>query len=77
MKTSKVEAAYIILKREKKAMTYKEIVTISIKEGLIVTVGKTPAETLRVDIYHENKRRLKRGISPRFNIEKSGIVSLY
>lgn len=77
MKLSKVEAAYLILKREKKAMTYKDITDISIKEKLIVTKGKTPDATLRVDIFKENNRKLGRGESLRFNIETPGYVSLY
>lgn len=77
MKVSKVEAAYLILEREKKAMSYKDITDISIREGLIITKGKTPDATLRVDILKENNRRLNRGDSIRFNIETPGCVSLY
>lgn len=57
---SKVEAAYKILKAAKKPLNTHEIIEKALKRGLVSTAGKTPADTLRVDIYQENKRREKR-----------------
>ncbi|HHX67581.1 MAG TPA: hypothetical protein GX708_05935 [Gallicola sp.] len=74
---SKVEAAYLILREYDREMTYKEIIDIAIKRGLIVTKGKTPDQTLRVDIMNENKRRQSQGKELRFNNTKPKFVSLY
>jgi len=76
VKMSKVEAAYLILKKNKKPMTYREIIEIALKENLIQTKGMTPEQTLRVDILHENRRREKQGVSLRFDISNKGVVSL-
>ena len=74
---SKVEAAYIILKRYNRKMTYKEITKIALKEGMFTTKGKTPDQTLRVDILKENQRRLKSNRELRFDISEKGFVSLF
>lgn len=73
---SKVEAAFIILKEYKKPLSYDEIIKLSIEKGLISTKGKTPAATLRVDVYNENKRRKSRGKEIRFDNSVSGYLSL-
>lgn len=73
---SKTEAAYKILKKYKKPMTYKEIISIALSKKMIMTKGKTPEQTLRVDILLENKRRLNRGDKLRFDISTRGFVSL-
>ncbi|PLV56041.1 winged helix-turn-helix domain-containing protein [Thermotoga sp. SG1] len=47
------EAAYFILKREKRPMTVKEIVEIALKEGLIKTSSKSPDRDMAVNIYDD------------------------
>lgn len=73
---SKVEAAYRILKATKKPLSTKEIIEKALKQGMISTAGKTPADTLRADIYLENKRREKRKVDKRFNELGGGIIGL-
>ncbi len=73
---SKVEAAYRILKAAKKPLSTKDIIEKALKQGIISTKGKTPADTLRADIYQENKRRGKRKIDKRFNELGGGIIGL-
>ncbi len=73
---SKVEAAYRILKAEKKPLSTKDIIEKALKQGIISTKGKTPADTLRADIYQENKRREKREIDKRFNELGGGVIGL-
>lgn len=73
---SKVEAAYRILKAAKKPLSTKDIIERALKQGIISTKGKTPADTLRADIYQENKRREKRKIDKRFNELGGGIIGL-
>jgi hypothetical protein len=73
---SKVEAAYKILKAAKKPLNTHEIIEKALKRGLVSTVGKTPADTLRVDIYQENKRREKKKIDKRFNEIGGGVIGL-
>lgn len=76
-KLSKVEAAYIILKESnKKEMSCKEIIDIAINRGMIETKGKTPEQTLRVDINNENARHRKSKRPERFIMKSKGIVSL-
>lgn len=63
---SKVEAAYIILKKAGKPMHVDEIIDIAIKKKMILTIGKTPTQTLYSDILKENKIRAKRNRKGRF-----------
>jgi len=49
------EAARIILRREKKPMSAKDITEAAIAEGLITTQGKTPQNTLAALIYTDMK----------------------
>ncbi|MBL8151094.1 MAG: winged helix-turn-helix domain-containing protein [Blastocatellia bacterium] len=51
------EAAMIILKREGRPMTAKEIVSIALSEGLIKTAGKTPDASLAGQIYTDIHRK--------------------
>ena len=74
---SKTEAAYKILKEKKKPLHIKEIVEMAMEKNLIHTKGKTPAATLRTDIYLENKKRSKTGRKLRFFKVKPGIWGLY
>jgi hypothetical protein len=73
---SKTEAAYKILKEEKKPLHSSEIIKLAIKKGLIETKGKTPESTLNVDIYLENKRRLARKDTCRFKKVGPAIFAL-
>lgn len=66
MKTSKVEAANIILREYNRAMHVSEILSIAIERGLITTNGKTPVSTLAADLLKENMRRSSRGEKIRF-----------
>ncbi len=64
------EAAYHVLKDEKRSLSAKEITQIALKEGLITTDGKTPDATMGAVIYTEIKQKkgkslfvkLKRGL---------------
>ena len=67
---SKINAAYAILKKAKRPMHCEEIIAIALKHDLIKTSGKTPQDTLYVDIMLENKRRMKSNKLVRF--EKVG-----
>ena len=69
---SKTEAAYAILKRTKRLMTAKQIIEIAISEGMIKTKGKTPHQTLNVDMYLENKRRENGNKPKRFKRQEGG-----
>ena len=73
---SKTEAAYAILKRTKRPMTAREIIDIAISEGMIETKGKTPDQTLNVDMYLENKRRDSQNKPKRFKRHENGYWGL-
>lgn len=75
-KMSKTDAAYEILKKSGKQMSCKEIIKIAIDKKLIETNGKTPEQTLRVDINKEIARRTKSNKPQRFVMHEGGIVSL-
>lgn len=75
-KMSKVNAAFIILQENKKEMSCKEIIKIALERNLIETKGKTPEQTLRVDINKEIERRNRSNRPQRFIIHSGGIVSL-
>ena len=75
-KMSKVNAAFIILQESKREMSCKEIIKIALEKELIETKGKTPEQTLRVDINKEIERRNKRNKPQRFVMHNGGIVSL-
>ncbi|MCD6551384.1 HTH domain-containing protein [Thermotoga sp.] len=47
------EAAYFILKREKRPMTAKEIVEMALKEKLIKTSSKSPDRDMAIQIYDD------------------------
>ena len=73
---SKTEAAYMILKRTKRPMKATEIIKIARSEGLIQTKGKTPNQTLNVDMYLENKRRENQNRLKRFKRHENGYWGL-
>jgi hypothetical protein len=50
------EAAFEILSREKRPMTAREIATIAINEGLVISVGKTPDASVAGQIGTDIKR---------------------
>jgi len=66
MTLSKTEAAYLILKTNKKPLHTKEIIEIALNKKLIKTKGKSPESTLAADLLLENRRRAKQKIKPRF-----------
>jgi DNA-directed RNA polymerase delta subunit len=70
------EAAMIILSREARPMTAKEIVAVAINEGMLQSVGKTPDASLAGQIYtdiHRNKETsLFVIVGPRTYALKSG-----
>lgn len=66
MKVSSVDAAYEILKENKRPMRTQEIINIAISEYGVVMEGRTPEATLYSNITNEIKRRNKRGRSQRF-----------
>ncbi len=45
------EAAYNVLKKEKRPLSIKEITQIVLKAGLIKSIGKTPIATIGSMIY--------------------------
>lgn len=51
------EAAYHVLKEEKKPLSAKKITEIALREGLVRSVGKTPNATMGAVIYTDIKRR--------------------
>lgn len=55
-KMSYKQAAMILLKRARKPLTAREIVTLAIKEGLIESTGKTPDATLAGQIHTDIQR---------------------
>ncbi|MBN8721337.1 MAG: winged helix-turn-helix domain-containing protein [Acidobacteria bacterium] len=50
------EAAQLILSREKRVMTAREIATIAINEGLVSSAGKTPDASIAGQIYTDTRR---------------------
>lgn len=50
------EAAQLILSREKRIMTAREIATIAINEGLVSSAGKTPDASIAGQIYTDTRR---------------------
>jgi len=60
----------------KKPMHYKEITRIALKKGWISTKGLTPEATMTAVIGAENRRRIARGIEPRFTIHGKGYYGL-
>lgn len=51
------EAAYHILRKEKKPVSAEQITTLALQEGLITSQGKTPEATMGAIIYADIKRR--------------------
>jgi len=56
------EAAYHILRKEKKPLSAKEITQIALKEGLITSDGKTPDATMSALIYTNIKQKAERSL---------------
>ncbi|MFC2011299.1 winged helix-turn-helix domain-containing protein [Chloroflexota bacterium] len=73
---SKIEAALIILKEQRKPMTARDMVRIAIEKKMIETKGKTPASTMGADFFNENKRRQGKNLPPRFSNLGGGLWSL-
>ena len=60
----------------KKPMHHKEITEKALKEGWLVTSGKTPDATMYAQVINEIKRQKKRGERPRFVQHGRGYVGL-
>ena len=60
----------------RKPMHYKEITETAVKEGWLVTSGKTPEATMYAQVITEIKRQQKRGELPRFVQHGRGYVGL-
>jgi hypothetical protein len=60
------EAAFIILKEHGKPLHVKEIIRIALANKMFETKGKTPTDTLRVQLTNENIRKVNRGNALRF-----------
>ena len=56
------ENAYYVLKREKRPLSAKKITQIALKEGLIITGGKTPHATMAALIYTDIKQKGEKSI---------------
>lgn len=61
---SKTDAAYEILSQAGHPMTYSEIIEVALKKKMIKVSGKTPQDTLRVDIRNEIARGVKKRFKP-------------
>jgi len=55
------EAAYHVLKKQKRPLSAKRITQIALTEGLLRSVGKTPHATMGAVIYTDMKRRGDKG----------------
>jgi len=73
---TKVEAAYLILKKYKKPLHVREIIRIALSGKMIETKGKTPWSTMGADFYNENKRRTRQGRDLRFVSIGEGVWGL-
>lgn len=60
----------------RQAMHYRDITQEAIKQGWVVTQGKTPEATLYAQLVVENDRRTKRGTIPRFVQHGKGLFGL-
>jgi len=56
------EVAYLVLKREKRPLSTKEITQIALKEGLITSDGKTPDATMGAVIYTDIKQKEEKSL---------------
>lgn len=84
------EAAYHVLKKEKKSLSAEEITKIALKEKLITSGGKTPEATMGARIYADIKQggekslfvKMKRGVfglkewSEESHKEKEGAIKI-
>jgi restriction system protein len=72
------DAAERVLTREANGepMHYRDITERALALGLVRTDGKTPEHTLYASILEENKRRVRRGETPRFIQHGRGRLSL-
>jgi restriction system protein len=72
------DAAEQVLKQfgEGKPMHYREITRKALELDLIKTKGLTPEATLYSQILSEIRRQIRRGETPRFIMQRGGLVSL-
>jgi len=66
MPMSFTDAAELILRREGRPMSAREISEIALAKGLIVTEGKTPASTMGANFHLEGVRKAKQRKKGRF-----------
>ena len=69
-KLSFTEAAYQVLKSEKKPLTPTEVVKIAIKRKLIVSNSKRPAATMAGRLYSNRGKRFESVGSGRYVIKE-------
>jgi restriction endonuclease Mrr len=70
------DAAERILRREHKALTYRELAKTAIAEDLIATESETPDISMHVSIRGEMRRRDQRGEPQRFAFLGNGLFAL-
>lgn len=70
------DAAEKILRRERKALTYKQLAQTAIAEKLIATESETPDISMHVSIPGEMRRRDQRGEPQRFIFLGNGLFTL-
>ncbi len=72
------DAAEQVLRQfsDNKPMHYREITRKALELDLIKTKGLTPEATLYSQILSEIRRQVRRGSTPRFIMQKGGLVSL-
>lgn len=66
MPMSFTDAAELVLRREGRPISAREITGIALAEGLIITEGKTPASTMGANFHLEGVRKAKQGKKGRF-----------
>lgn len=76
MTYSKTEAAYLILKSNKKPLHVDDIIKIALEKKMIKTKGKTPESTLATDLLLENRRKSIQKVKSRFIKVAPGIWGL-
>ena len=65
-KRSSTQLAYVILEREKRPMTPRELIRIAVEESGLQMGGKTPHATLDANFINERRRRERNGQEQRF-----------
>ncbi len=53
MAVTYIEAAVLVLGHEKRPLSIEQITTVAIQRGLLITPGKTPAQSMKAALYLE------------------------